>query len=80
MECRLIIQQRNKKIQDIVAGNDPIKLEPANPITPAFIGQTQFNYSSTSAYHNKFDGQISVGNINIVDTIEVREQSTSVVR
>jgi len=63
MECRLIIQQRNKKLQDIVAGADPLKLELVNPTTPAFIGQTQFHYNSSSAYQSseaynttKFEG------------------------
>jgi len=73
MECRMIIQQRNKKIQDIVAGTEPAKMGPINPFTPAFIGQPLYPKSSaqqSATYTKQVEGATST--INVVDTIEVR--------
>lgn len=73
MECRMIIEQRNKKIQEIV--------DTITPVTPAFIHSTQLQYQNPSAIEpfraseNLVATSFSSSTLNLVDTVEVGESS-----
>ena len=65
-----MIQQRNKKVQDIVTGMDLTKIEPIIPATPA--QGTQFHYTRLNAAVTKCEDVAAPVTINLMDTIEVQ--------
>ena len=73
MECRKIIQQRNKKIHDIVTGVDPVKIEPIIPATPVFLERIHYRNTCSSVAATKFEEEAAPNTINLMDTIEVQE-------